>query len=80
MVLLVPNKTNSPIAAPSQQVSIAIEPVLLDVQQSAVFLAASTRRIRYLINTNKLKHARLGKKLVISVASLREYANRLVAA
>ncbi len=74
-------KSKTPIvASPSQQVSIAIEPVLLDVQQSAVFLAASTRRIRYLINTDKLKSARLGKKLVVSVASLREYANRLVAA
>jgi len=73
-------KSGQAIKQPSRQVTIAIEPVLLDVQQSAVFLAASTRRIRYLINTNKLRHARLGKKLVVSVASLREYANRLVAA
>jgi hypothetical protein len=78
-VNLVSRKTAPSIASP-KQVSISVEPVLLDIPSAATFLATSTHQVRYLINTRKLSAATLGKKLVISVASLREYADKLVAA
>jgi hypothetical protein len=70
----------SVVVPPSQQISISIEPVCLDIPQAAIFLATSTHQIRNLIRLRKLNAATLGKKLVLRTSDLRTFAQSLVSA
>lgn len=70
----------SVVVPPSQQISISVEPVCLDIPQAAVFLATSTHQIRNLIRLRKLNAATLGKKLVLRTSDLRAFAQTLVSA
>jgi hypothetical protein len=63
----VPKKPATPL------ISIALEPVSLDLPHAAQFLGTSVRQIRTLIYAHSLKPIRLGKKQLLLTEDLRTF-------
>ena len=54
-------------------VTIALEPISLDIPNAAKFLCTSVRQIRTLIYSHELKPIKLGKKQLLLIADLRAF-------
>ncbi len=56
---------------------VTVEPILLDRRTAAKLLSISVRQLDYLGQRNELPTIRVGRRVLFSLADLREFAGRL---
>ena len=55
--------------------STQLEPILVDIRTAAEALSLSERYVRSLVAGGTLRHVRKGRRVLIPVAALHEYAD-----
>jgi excisionase family DNA binding protein len=76
MIITIPTGTDSQINIPIKpKEQIAIERIGVSVKEAATMLGLCERTVWKLINNNKIKTIRIGRRVIVSVQSLRDFVN-----